>query len=152
MTGGAAHRAVERLEELYPGVWALGHDADLAFEAEGATLEQLFDRAAQGMMVLLQEAPGAGPAEEERALALEADDAPALLAAWLRELLYLYEAHGLEYRGAGFEEMDGRRMRARVWLGRAGRPAVRELKGVTYHALTVERGPAGWRAQVVFDV
>ncbi len=154
--------------ELYPGVRAVEHTADVAIAVRADSLAQLFHRAAMGMLALIhgedepesfldlpppppQEEPGAAP-EQERRLSLEADQLSALLLLWLRELLYLYEVHDLVYREAAFERLDDRGLEAHLRLGAPERQAVRELKGVTYHGLEVRREPEGWRATVIFDV
>lgn len=150
---------------IVPGVRAVEHTADLALEVEASSLPELFDRAARGMLALIEraelheapEAPTAGcapapAATEEQVVELAADGATRLLVLWLRELLFLHQARHLAYRGAEFERFDEQRLRARLRLEPGAFTAVRELKGVTYHGLEVERRGAGWWARVIFDV
>ncbi len=155
--------------ELYRGVRAIEHTADVAIEVTAPTLEQLFDRAAHGTFAMIagadeiepgSHAEGSPPGEEssdhrsreERVLALAADDLAGLLALWLRELLFLHEVRGLAYIGARFASIDGRHLSATVGLGRDPRPPVREIKGVTYHGLSAARENDTWRARIIFDV
>ncbi|NIP79499.1 MAG: archease, partial [Gemmatimonadetes bacterium] len=76
---------------------------------------------------------------------------PGLLAAWLRELLFLHETRRSDYVGAAFDLLEGSALHARVRTEPARR-AVREIKGVTYHELAVRRAGDGWKARVIFDV
>src|SRR5690606_5148510 len=69
-----------------------------------------------------------------REVAVQAPDLPALLVAWLRELLYLYEAEKLAYRGGEFQKLEPDGLRARIRCEVVDR-AAREIKGVTYHGL-----------------
>jgi len=89
---------------------------------------------------------------ERRQIAVDTIDAAQLLADFLRELLYLYEVHRLEYAGARFLELDETRVRADVALAPASDSPIREIKGVTYHGLQAGRTPTGWHARVIFDV
>jgi SHS2 domain-containing protein len=136
-----------------PGVEALDHAADVGILVTADSLPDLFDRAAAGMMALLR--ADAAPADGEtieRDIALSADDPAELLVQWLRELLYLRQVHGLEYRDARIESLSGQRVCARVRGTLDARPPMREIKGVTYHALDVHRDADGWHARVIFDV
>ncbi|MEN8377073.1 MAG: archease [Gemmatimonadota bacterium] len=154
--------------ELLPGVRAIEHTADLGLDIEAPTLPELFHRAAAGMFMLVLgreeageaeadqapgEAPSAGNADTVRSLSLSAVDLPALLVAWLRELLYLHQVEELTYASADFETLDeAGSLKAQVKLAPASPETVREIKGVTYHQLAVVRQDGGWRARVVFDV
>lgn len=161
-------------EELAPGVVEFEHTADLGMEVEACSLEELFHRAAAGMMVLVRErngvddgvtashsVPPAGHATdgqeeriEERLLELEheSEDVAGLLVRWLRELLFLQEVEGFVYGEAEFDRLDGSGLRVRVRSAPAPAPPVRELKGVTYHGLEVARRNGTWHARVIFDI
>lgn len=164
-------------DSLSPGVRALDHTADVGFEVRASSLPELFRRAALGMLALLyeeEEAYGSAPSaplsgaaagsegvpgdrrlagpDSSRLLELEALDRAGLLADWLRELLYLHEVHGLDYREADFLELEAGRLKATVRLASERRAPVRELKGVTYHGFELAAEPHGWRAVVIFDV
>jgi SHS2 domain-containing protein len=154
--------------EIRPGIRELDHTADLGMRVVAETREQLFERAGLGMFALMRgegemgEAPaaeklpsscasGPGPVEERR-VELHADAIDTLLARWLQELLYQYDVHGLIPAEMEFEALADTRLVARVGLTPAHDPPARELKGVTYHGLEVERAGAGWRGQVIFDI
>lgn len=164
MSGEPAGAA--ELEGL-PGVRALEHTADVGLEVEAPDPPALFHRCALGMRALVEGGgaprPGSQAGLETRFLELSAPDLPRLLAAWLRELLFLHEVKGFGYRSASFQTLDPPLLRARVEGDAAARVPDREIKGVTYHGL--EAGPnrereggdggrkdAPWRARVIFDV
>ncbi|MFO7892132.1 MAG: archease [Longimicrobiales bacterium] len=153
------------------GITFLDHTADVGIDVVGRSLELLFHRAAVGMLALLQgldddeDADGAssrssGPEAagleaargvEVLSIELEADTATELLADWLRELLFLHETRHADYARATFDRLTETVLEARVQTEPAA-PAVREIKGVTYHELGVERTEDGWKGRVIFDV
>lgn len=145
------------------GITFLDHTADVGLDVTAGTREELFHRAAVGMVALLRGrddegdpagAAGvdAGPDEPVGPLSVElsADDDAGLLAAWLRELLFLHETRQVEYAGARFDRLTSTALEARVETAPAA--PVREIKGVTYHGLAAERTAVGWTARVIFDV
>jgi SHS2 domain-containing protein len=155
--------------ELLPGVRAIEHTADLAIEVTATSLPQLFERAAAGMIALVEgdsyrpaesspfvgggaNRPAASTPTEEQRFAFEAEDTATLLVSWLREILYQHQVRGFRYRRVVFDALDAHTLDARV-TGEAGTAVVEsELKGVTYHDLRVEQTRDGWRARVIFDV
>ena len=151
--------------ELLQGVREIEHTADLGMEVEAASLEELFQRAAAGMMALVRATDHEAldrPADESptapalRSVRIEVDgdvpDVAALLVRWLRELLYLQEVAGFVYQDDTFQRLDGSGLRASVRPDPDPSRQVRELKGVTYHGLEVEREADRWRARVIFDI
>lgn len=137
------------------GVAPLDHTADVGLEVRADSLASLFERAAGGMRVLLEgeDAPSAGSgARTQRTVELEAEELGSLLVAWLRELLFLQQVEGQAFDGAAFECVDETVLRAIVSLRPAAPEPVREIKGVTYHALEAARTDGRWRARVIFDV
>jgi SHS2 domain-containing protein len=155
------------------GIAFLDHTADVGMDVEAGSLEELLHRCAVGMLTLLrgeeeeeEEGPvpapgamggtGAARAPGDAALvavpiALRADDTVALLAGWLREVLFLHEVRGADYVRLDVDELAPDRLAGRVLTRQDGR-AVREIKGVTYHALAVTAESGRWRARVIFDV
>lgn len=145
----------------------LDHTADVGFEAEAATLPALFVEAAHALNALilgLEEAGGGELSHTTHAavtenagravdLRMEAEDAPALMAEWLRELIYRFETEGVILREVTFRRLDERTLQAQVSLSKPATQPVREIKGVTYHGLEVRRSDTGrWRARVILDV
>ena len=137
-------------DELAPGVRAIDHTADAGLELSAPDLPGLFARAAVGLECLV--GPAGGGDVVELTLELDAPDVALLLAEWLRELLYLRQVRGRALRGTSFESLSETSLIARLATVAAPAQAVREIKGVTYHGLVVERSGEGWRARVIFDV
>ena len=122
------------------------HTAELGLEVEARTQELVLVEAMQALAELLDGAPGE---RETREISLERADPPALLVAWLEELLFLADTAGFVPAEA---ELD---LRARalhaVVRGRVTEPRPL-VKAVTYHDLVFEPAGEGWRAKVVLDV
>lgn len=130
--------------------------ADVAFDAEGKTLSDLFEAAALALTEVMVDLEGLLPVVERR-VHLTAEDIETLLFRWLAELIYLKDAECLLFRrfeirireeGAPEllatlwgDQIDYRKMSLRV-----------DVKAVTYHLFTLERTPRGWRARVVLDI
>lgn len=152
----------------------LPHTADIGFEVEAETLEGLFSLAGRGLVRALGASAsdegtdaGASEAAAEVEVRLERPDLERLLVAWLRELLHRSMQTGQVPEARSVEVGGGRagdggtlagggsgavRLRARVaWRPAAGEPQ-REIKGITYHGLAVERREGDWHARVVLDV
>ena len=131
----------------------MDHTADVGIRAQGDTLAELLVACAEGMFSILAEG---GESREETAveIAIEADDAEGLVHAWLRELLFRFSAEGLFFRRFEIEASETR-LRA-LCHGERFDPdrhhGGAEIKAVTYHAFSVEHGPDGWTADVLFDV
>lgn len=138
------------------GITFLDHTADVGLDVAAGTREELFHRAAAGMVALLRghdddgDPPMSVGSDRTLTLELSADDDAGLLAAWLKELLFLHETRQVDYAGARFDRLTSTRLEARVETGPAA--PVREIKGVTYHELAVQQTAAGWKARVIFDV
>lgn len=149
----------------------LSHTADVGFEVEADTLDELFRGAAEGLVRTLRAEPeedgNAGPAgaaddgpvradgeEETERLSLERPDRERLMVAWLRELLYRVTAESRFPEDVRVAHVGATTLEARVrWSAPGGHGLAREVKGVTYHGLRVERAPDGrWHARLVLDV
>jgi SHS2 domain-containing protein len=123
------------------------HTSELELEIEAPDEPGVLAEALTALGELLGACRGA---TELRNVTVGAPDRPALLAAWLEELVFLAESEGfvpvraqsLRFRDGGLEATVG---------GCSGRPP-HLVKAVTYHRLTFERGPDGYRGRVVLDV
>lgn len=179
---GAMARPLPPLGSPMGQVTELSHTADVGFEVEAGSPEELFELAAAGLLRAVgldrpgapgdggqgaeagREAgdlpPGSGasrPEGEAEELRLSRPDLDRLLVDWLRELLYR-TTRDMEVPEAAVERVevpaDGpASLRARVrWRPAGGREPEREIKGVTYHGLEVRERDGGWHARVVLDV
>jgi len=133
------------------------HTADVGFELTAGDLNALFDAARRALLELLVSCPsreGSIP----RSITLEAESLEGLLVAWLDELLYLVQTHGLlpvqsavavsaapaGYHLAALLNCAPLDVEAHGWQG--------EVKGATYHGLKLVQENGNWRARVVLDV
>ena len=126
------------------------HTADVGIRAHGRTASEIFANAAEGMFSLIADLSTVNPKGEVEGR-LAADSLPALLVAWLSDLLFLHETQKLLL--SKFEvRVRGNSLRAHAW-GETIDPQRHELrlalKAVTYHRLAVDvkRGVA----EVIFD-
>jgi SHS2 domain-containing protein len=123
------------------------HTAEVELAIEAASEQEVFADALAALAELLGVE---GEGTERRTVAVSATDRPALLAAWLEELVFLAESDGFEpVRLESLDLTDGA-LEATV----AGRPGLPPplVKAVTYHRLAFERTPSGYFASVVLDV
>lgn len=127
------------------------HTADVGIRAYGATLDELFANAAEGMFSLVADLDLVKQVGEIE-VRLEAEDLPTLLLRWLSELLYIHDTQHLLF--ASFDlQVTGTSLRGRA-RGEAIDKTRHELKlvlkAVTRHRLTVD--PEKGVAEVIFDI
>lgn len=122
------------------------HTAELEIELEADSPEGVLEEARRAF----EELAGTGDGEPvERAVALEASDVPALLVAWLDELVFLADTEGVVAESAELA-VAGPRLTGTV-RGRRGEPRPL-VKAVTLHRLRFRAEDGVWRARVVLDV
>src|SRR5262249_15222185 len=130
------------------------HTADLGLEIEAPTLPLLFERAGLGMLALAVDLGAVAP-RERMPLAVEAPALDELLHDWLQLLLVRLAAEGFAACELTVDAVDERVVRGAAVGQRidlAGPLLQTELKGVTYHELSVRQRAGGWTARVIFDV
>lgn len=131
--------------------------ADVAFEAEGGSLEDLFRGATQALIEIMANPATVGGGWEQVIRRQDAD-AATLLFDWLSDLVYWKDAAGVVYRDVQLtltrllEEWE---LHARLW-GAPVDPTMQELrsdvKGVTKHLYTLTETGGRWTVRVVLDV
>ena len=132
--------------------------ADIAFEATGRDLAELFSDAADATMNVMIDNLDAIEPRETRHIELSSDDIEMLLFDFLQELIYFKDAARLllRVRDVRIEERDEKySLKAET----AGEPldAARhhqraDVKAVTLHDFSVERTEGGWKARVLLDI
>jgi SHS2 domain-containing protein len=135
-------------------VETIDHTADVGIVARAATLPELFETAAEGMIGFIVEAESV----ESRVWVerrVEADDVEGLLVAWLNDLLSLLAADGFVPKVFVVDEVNEKRLRATVH-GEPVDPSRHrfrlDVKAATYHMLEIRQADGEWRARVIFDV
>jgi SHS2 domain-containing protein len=130
------------------------HTADVGVSAQGTTLEELFERVAKALTVLIAEDSIVQPAQE-RPIALSAENVEALLMGWLRELLFWFSTERFLPSAFDLDSVSETALRGRI-KGERFDPARHtfgtEVKGITRHQFHVERADDRWEARVIFDV
>jgi SHS2 domain-containing protein len=136
----------------------LDHTADVGFEVEAPTLEDLFDGARRALLATMFERPPE-KGVEEHTVRVQASDRETLLVRWVNELAFLVQDSGFVPARADIkikETVDKTfSLGARLggvplelerygWLG--------EVKSATFHGLDVTRENGGWRARMILDV
>jgi SHS2 domain-containing protein len=130
----------------------LDHTADIGIRARGSTPEEAFAATAEGLAELMGAwLPGEG---HERKVEVEAADRPALLVAWVDELLFLRESEDTVFGGFDVDGVSEKRLRARVLVSARGDRDLEDagIKAGTYHRLRVEPEGDAWLAQIYLDV
>ena len=132
--------------------------ADIAFEATGRDLPELFTAAADATINVMIDNLDAIESRETRQIELSSDKIDMLLFDFLQELIYFKDASRLLLRArethidqkgetyflkakvAG-ERLDDTRHQQRA-----------DVKAVTLHGFSVEKRDSGWRARVLLDI
>ncbi len=132
--------------------------ADVAFEATGESLEELFVAAAQATINTMVDCLDSIALVSERQIELRNSDLDLLLFNFLQELIYYKDAEGLLLlpQEASILEEDGSFFLRSIVKGEeidASRHEQRaDVKAVTLHQFQLERIESGWRAFVILDV
>ena len=136
------------------GFELVDHTADIGVRVWGPTAEEVFEQAALAMFSLVCDPLDVGELEAVE-VALEAESMDLLLAAWLNELLSVFEARKLVLSQFDLLEVGEHSLRARV----SGEPLDTSrhiicggVKAATLHELSLEQGDDGWRGFVLLDV
>ncbi|PYI96297.1 MAG: archease [Verrucomicrobia bacterium] len=132
--------------------------ADIAFEATGRDLLELFMATADATMNVMIDNLDAIEPRETRHIELVNDKLDMLLFDFLQELIYFKDAEQLllRVREVSIDEKDGEFfLKAKT----AGEPldAARhhqraDVKAVTLHDFSVEKQDEGWKARVLLDI
>ncbi len=130
--------------------------ADIAFEAYGNTLEELFESSALALFEAMVKVDTV-QAKEIEIVKLESDKIEDLLFDWLSELVYLKDAKAMLFASFHLKIEDKRKYSLLAEAnGEKIDPAKHHLKvdvkAVTYHMLEVKREEGRWTAQVILDI
>jgi SHS2 domain-containing protein len=133
--------------------------ADMAFDAEGDSLTDLFEAATSALLESLAD-PTSVAQPWRHVIDLEEPDIPSLLFEWLERLVYLKDAHAVVFHAVSLSvapspDQSVWRLHAEA-IGAPVDPSVQELrsdvKGITKHLYAVTNDGTCWKARVVLDV
>ena len=132
--------------------------ADIAFEATGGDLAELFSDAADATMNVMIDNLDAIEPRERRHVKLSNDKIDMLLFDLLQELIYFKDAERLllRVRDAEIDKKDEKYFLTAEAAGEtmdAARHHQRaDVKAVTLHDFSVEKEDGGWKARVLLDI
>ncbi len=132
--------------------------ADIAFEATGRNLPELFSAAADAAMNVMIDNLDAIQPRETRHIELSNDQVDMLLFDFLQELIYFKDAEQLllRVREVLIEEREEKYFLKAEAIGEpldAARHHQRaDVKAVTLHGFSVEKQDDGWKATVLLDI
>ena len=132
--------------------------ADVAFEAWGTTLEEVFIAAADATMNVMVEDLATIGRSLEFAIELAHDQLDLLLFSFLNELIFLKDARqaSLACRESLHKENDsGFTLKGSVYgevLDPQKHPLIVDVKAVTLHRFSLRQTDAGWEAFVILDI
>jgi SHS2 domain-containing protein len=136
------------------GYELVDHTADIGVRLWAPTAEELFEQAALALFSLVCDPLHVDDLESVD-VELEAESMDLLLAAWLNELLYVFEARSLVLTQFDIVELGERSLRARI----SGEPLDTSrhiicggVKAATLHELSLERRGDHWEGFVLLDV
>jgi len=128
--------------------------SDVAFEAFGKDLNELFANSALAMFEVMINTKQIKP-KVERNVKIQSNDLKGLLFDWLNELLVFYGAENLAF--SRFEvviyEKDFR-LEAKCWgeeIDPEKHETKAEVKACTYHKMEIEKNEV-WKARVILDI
>lgn len=139
-----------------PGLYRdVEHTADLGFEVEAPSAAALFERAGLALFAHMVALEGVEPREGSTVEIEGAAGWEEMLHDWLAKLLVCFQCDGLvgveiDVRRLGKGCVSGEVRGERFDASR--HRFYSEIKGVTYHQLSVRGGADGWWARVILDV
>lgn len=131
--------------------------ADIAYEAYGRSLEEMYQNAAFGLFSIMTDLEGVEERQTDM-FAVEAEDKEALLLDFLNELLYKWDVEKVLFSDFTCEIQDvedGLKITAKC-KGEKFDPDKHEvkveIKAVTYFDMEVEKEEGRWKGKVTLDV
>lgn len=129
------------------------HTADVAVEATGETISDVFAAVADGLAATMCEGVPSGGTRFD--IDVRAEGREALLFDYLDELIYQRDVRSVlpvENEVRISENGDEWRLSGSARGVPLAGLGAREIKAVTYSEMAIEETDGGWRAYVVFDV
>lgn len=129
------------------------HEADIGIRGCGDTMEEAFANAAIALYSVIVKIDAVDP-RESRSLSVHAPDPELLLVEWLNALLAVSDIERMVF--SRFDvKIDGTALIGTAWgerLDKDRHEAHVEVKGATYHMLSVKQEHGVYVAQCVVDV
>lgn len=132
----------------------IDHTADMGIHVSGRDEKQLFIHAGLAMFDLILD-PGKPKKGKIRRINVQGRDWPDLMAAWLRELLYLWSGKELLVQNIDIKVIKPFLIEADIECAHfdpTHNDIRHDIKAVTYHGLEVMQVKKGWNSTIIFDV
>ncbi len=132
--------------------------ADVAFEAQGKNIEELFESSGFALTNAMIKDLSKIEQKVERSFEVEADDVEMLLFNFLQELIFYKDAERLLFNKFDLDivqKEDGWLLSAKAYgeeIDREKHELLADVKAVALHNFKVEETVKGWRANVIVDV
>ena len=145
--------------------------ADVAFEARGKTLEELFESAAEATTATMVKSVASVRPSKEKKFCLEEEGEEKLLFEFLQKLVFYKDAELLLFSGYDVKISGGRKNEENKAQEKNGKNFLKldavlrgekldmrkhellvDVKAVTWHKFSVEKTRGGWKAVVILDV
>jgi SHS2 domain-containing protein len=132
--------------------------ADVAFQAWGQTIEEMFIASAEATMNVMVANLEKIERREKREIAIRSEAVDMLLFNLLQEVIFFKDAERLllriEEADIGYEEglysLDATGWGEQIDPGR--HELIVDVKAVTLHMFKVEQTPRGWEALIILDI
>jgi len=132
----------------------IDHTADLGMDFFGATVEELFICAAEGLFDIICNKENV-VSREAYDIDVDGMDIEDLMVCWLRELIYMHHSKSLLLNRFEISKISERDLKGRAYGEEFDEKRHRiknEVKAATYHDLAVKKTGGLWMARVIFDV
>lgn len=133
--------------------------ADVAFEAYGKTLSELFESAGMALADTMVEDAGKLKRTTTKVIGIDAPDIELLLFNFLQELIFYKDAELLLFGGFRFDALESSggewRLHAEAYgeeIDPEKHDLIVDVKAVALYHFSVEETAEGWRATVILDV
>lgn len=130
--------------------------ADVAFEATGKTLDEMFESAALAVTKTMVKDLGSIDAKVSKEISVESDSIDMLLFNFLQEIVFYKDSEKL-LLGKFSVKVDNQRFSLSCVaegeeLDMGKHELLVDVKAVTLHQFEVENSGGEWRAQVILDI
>ncbi|MGC8812378.1 MAG: archease [Candidatus Aenigmatarchaeota archaeon] len=129
--------------------------ADVAFEAYGKNLNELFANSALAMFEVMINTKQV-ETKVEREVEVDGNDLQSLLFNWLNKLLVFVDAENLAFSEFNVEiDEKNLKLKARCKgevINREKHETRTHVKAATYHKMKIEKIENKWKAQVILDI
>ncbi len=136
-----------------PGWVFINHTADIRMQVLGKDLAELFTNAALALSEALTDNEFTGSVEVLN-VKLEANIVEELLIDWLREILFFHETKRILPVVFEFKSITSNILDCSLTCRKKGGASLQEveIKGVTYHGLSIKKSKTGYSAKIIFDI